>query len=272
MENRGRCALATTLLWIAAGAAGADCEPWRGEPAPLPTVADPDPLRARWAVLRSAELAQRARLAEVPEPFEAQRLWSRILCLDPGSALAREGRQLMAPVRAHQPRVELAPGRPPGAPEIRGAAWDSLDLPVAFSAPPPPAPRPAPARGRPPPAPAPEASAPAPRRPLEEALRSIQRAEEALRAARFQEALRAAAQARAALGELPGGADLAAPRARLEVAAATAQIGLDDEAAAHESLLRAVEADPGLRLDPERTSPKVLRALELARAARRARR
>jgi hypothetical protein len=140
---------------------------------------------------------------------------------------------------------------------------------VAAPAPPPRASAPG-ARSQP--APAAETAAPLRRQKLEEAERSLRLGEAALGAARFQEALRAATLARDALAELPDGADLAAPRARLEVLAATAQIGLGDEAGAQESLLRAVEAEPGLRLDPARTSPKVLRALELARAARRARR
>jgi hypothetical protein len=224
---------------------------------------------ARWAALRSAELAERAHRSEGPDPLEAHRLWSRVLCLDPGSALAQEGLRRTAPVRSHQLRAELVIGRRELPAEASPGAWESLDQPIAFPAP---APRTAaPSRARRQPTPAPESPAPGQRRPLEEAERWIRQAEAALRAARFEDALHAAAQARGALGEHPGGAQLAGPRVRLEVAAATAQIGLGEDAAAQESLRRAVEAQPGLRLDPATTSPKVLRALDLARAARRGR-
>ena len=61
--------------------------------------------------------------------------------------------------------------------------------------------------------------------------------------------------------------DERALRARLEVLAAIAQVALGDDAAARRSFGRALEAQPGLELDPGRTSPKVMRALEGARAA-----
>jgi hypothetical protein len=56
-------------------------------------------------------------------------------------------------------------------------------------------------------------------------------------------------------------------RARLEVLAAVAQVAHGDDEAARQSFGRALEAQPGLELDPGRTSPKVMRALEGARAA-----
>lgn len=63
------------------------------------------------------------------------------------------------------------------------------------------------------------------------------------------------------------GAELRQRRVRLELLSATAQLALGDERAARESLIRAIESQPDLVLDPEKTPPKVMRALELARRA-----
>lgn len=73
--------------------AGADpaCAPWAGEFDPLPTVTDPDPLRARWARLRVDQLGQLATRAESRDPADATRLWERVQCLEPESAAALAG-------------------------------------------------------------------------------------------------------------------------------------------------------------------------------------
>jgi hypothetical protein len=83
--------LAVVLLSGAGRAADEDCVPWPGEFSPLPTVHDPDPFAARWAQLRGQALAQRARDLEDADRVEANRLWRRVLCLDPESDSARAG-------------------------------------------------------------------------------------------------------------------------------------------------------------------------------------
>ncbi|RIK91372.1 MAG: hypothetical protein DCC71_25100, partial [Proteobacteria bacterium] len=84
------------------------CAPWPGEFDPLPTVSDADPLRARWARLRAEQLAARAEELEPQDPVEANRLWQRVLCLDPGSASAHTGIERSRPavvLRARPPRA-----------------------------------------------------------------------------------------------------------------------------------------------------------------------
>jgi hypothetical protein len=63
------------------------------------------------------------------------------------------------------------------------------------------------------------------------------------------------------------GEDLRQRWVRLEVLSATAQLALGDERAARASLARAIEAQPDLVLDPMKTPPKVMRALELTRVS-----
>lgn len=87
-----------------------------------------------------------------------------------------------------------------------------------------------------------------------------------MKGARFEAALHSAAEARSALEGVSATDGVKGLRVRVEVLAATAQVALGDDAAARASFARALAANPALRLDPMRTSPKVIRALEDARA------
>jgi hypothetical protein len=91
--------------------------------------------------------------------------------------------------------------------------------------------------------------------------------EQRLRQAHFGAALEAAVRARRRLDRMRDGEDLRQRWVRLEVLSATAQLALGDERAARASLARAIEAQPDLVLDPMKTPPKVMRALELTRVS-----
>ena len=232
--------------WLLAGSAAAQapCAPWPEEPKPLPTVLDNDPTRARWATLRIRELSAAA-LAFAPEdPARARSIWAHAACLSPGDAdLARRSREALPAVTVHRPELlrgeVLLAGNDP---------WRSLAAPIAVSGPQPPA-RPA------------RAPAPAPSPASADALVAETAAN--VRAARFDAALTSAERARHELTGLQR--EQRAPRtAQLEVLAATAELALGRDGPAHESLRRALDADPSLKLDPE-TSPKVRRALEAVR-------
>ncbi|HVP31780.1 MAG TPA: LysM domain-containing protein [Myxococcota bacterium] len=91
-------------------------------------------------------------------------------------------------------------------------------------------------------------------------------ADQSLRDARFEETLADTGKARTLLtplGSDPGTSDR---RAHLEVVAATAEVALGREDEARASFERALAADPGLALQPEHMSPKVLRLFDETRA------
>jgi hypothetical protein len=194
----GRAALCAALLVIAGTPAargeGGSCEPWPGEPVPLPTVAARDPALARWAELRVVELVARAQLAESGDVLESHRLWRRVLCLDPTSHPAWRGLDRTRPVRVYRPELRWgeAPQRSAG-----GDPWDGLAAPVLVARTPPP-PRPvapeAEPRRRPP------RPAPAPTPAVDEAALARQRAAEqqALARQRAAEEQQALARKRAA--------------------------------------------------------------------------
>src|SRR5262249_15516003 len=96
---------------------------------------------------------------------------------------------------------------------------------------------------------------------------SLDRADELLRAARFQDALTELERARGRVAALEssGSPAASAKRARLEVMAGTAWVALGADVAAEESFTRALRADAGLTLDPAQTSPKVIRSFEQSR-------
>lgn len=242
----GAAAVGLGLMAMTAGpATGAQpelCLSWPGEPLPLPQVNDADPARARWAELRAVELAREAVLAEESAAVASQRRWTRVLCLDPGYPGARQGLERTHSVRVHRP--ELRWGTPPRRPA--GARLATLSDPVRV--------RRAPS--------APEAEPPS----LVRARELITAAEKSLAGARFSEALGRALTAREELDAGPANATARALKLRVEVIAATAQVALGDEAGARESFVRALTLDPALALDPAATSPKVLAALEAARA------
>jgi hypothetical protein len=226
------------LAAVLAGPSSAEdaCAPWPGEFSPLPRTDDADPLRARWARLRADQLAALALEQEQDDRVEANRLWQRVLCLDPGSGAAQAGRE-----RTH-PQVVVQPAPHPAAESERAT--------------------PTPPRAK---------RAPAPGKPsLDVAAldRSLARAEQRIRAARFEEALGDLRAVRRRLAAGGNARELRARQVRLEVLTATAQVAYGDETAARASLERALRADPRLELDPRSTPPKLRRALEQARGPR----
>lgn len=250
-----RRALPSLLCVVLAGAAAAEeCAPWAGEPDPLPSRGAEDPLLERWATLRAGELAERARAAEGREALAAYVLWRRVRCLDPANEEAARASERMRPLRLHRP--EIAPAWRVREAPVAGP-WEGLDAPIA--------PRPAHALR----------DARAPARLVQERQRELARvetllgeADEHLRTARFERVLAVAGRARDRLDALGTGGDLRDPRLRLEVLAATASVALGQEDAARAALGRALAIDPRFELDATTTSPKVLRALDAARAER----
>jgi len=242
--------LALAILW--SGPATADeCAPWPGEPDPLPTLDDPDRLRARWAALRAFELAERAKSQEEAATIEAYLLWQRVLCLQPGSLEARLGAARSRPIRIYRPEVVLhdAGGEQELLPD--DDPWVILAEPISVA--------------RLEVAPSPADRAAARRRLLAAVGAELDDGELRLWQARFEAALEAAVRARQRLDRMRTGEDLRRPRVRLELLSATAQLALGDERSARESLTRAIESQPDLVLDPKQTSPKLMRALEAAR-------
>jgi hypothetical protein len=242
-------------LAASAGAASDLCAPWGGEIEPLPSVSDPDPLRAAWARLRAEQLAEAARDLEPRSRALAHRVWRHASCLDPERldlvhALART-----PPVRWFRPPIlgveEIDVGEGRGLPDpVSESSWD-LGEPIRVFA----ARISAPVEGS-------EAVPESPAAPLHDAREQIAAAEEAVQAARFELALERVERGRRFL-ETQG---LSAERAHLEVLAATAEIALGREEAARESLGRALRAQPELSLDPALHSPKLVRLFEEVRS------
>jgi len=233
------------------------CEAWPGEVSPLPVVSDSDRVNARWAKLRAAELAKLAAPLETIATVDAQRLWRHVLCLDPESAEAKGGVQRTLPSRVH--RLAVLPGSPmvtAPAPDL-ASALATLGRPLRLAAP-----RAAPAVAAEPPAQAPRLTAES----FRAADHELAQAETLNRQARFEEALASADRARTAL-PIGWSADVQQRRARIEAAAATAQVALGREQEARRSFGQALQADPAFRLDARSTSPKVMRAFDAARSA-----
>jgi hypothetical protein len=99
---------------------------------------------------------------------------------------------------------------------------------------------------------------------LEEVDALLGQADGLLRAARFEEALGRLDEARRKLTRARGDA-ATSRRARLEGLAGTANVALGRDAEARQRFDSALRADPGFRLDPSTTSPKVMRAFDAAR-------
>jgi hypothetical protein len=216
----------------------AACSPWPGEIDPLPTAEHPDPFLAGWAARRAEELAVLAEGVQEQSRTLAMPIWLHAACLDPRRGEFVEAARIARPIRVHRPPVLTVAYR--GAIRPTRILGDPLRVhrPV-----------------------------------LEEALRdpvpptarsSIREAEQAIGEARFSNALEWAEQARA---ELDGVPEAAPELAQLEVLAATAALGLGQETEAQRSLAAALEADPDLRLDPKRVSPKIVALLEELRAS-----
>ena len=96
----------------------------------------------------------------------------------------------------------------------------------------------------------------------------LERVESTLVRARFEATISGADALRPRLAALIPQVALAEPTKRLEVAAGTALLAIGETDRARDAMSRALAADPTLTLDPATTSPKVLRILEEARAAR----
>jgi hypothetical protein len=100
-----------------------------------------------------------------------------------------------------------------------------------------------------------------------EEMEPIAAAEEALQGARFELALEWVERGRGLLERQEPAGQRPRRRAQLEVLGATAEIALGREEAARASLRRALRAQPELRLDPARHSPKLIRLFEEVRGA-----
>jgi hypothetical protein len=226
----------------ASSARAANCDPWPGEPRPLPALNDPDPVRAEWASLRVKELAQWAKRTESDDPLRARQMWRRLLCLDPANDEAVQGVLRAKTVRVHRPALV---DRPPP----RGSdAWTSLDAPLGLTT---------------------DVASTEREEHSQSEFRELRSAVGALeaqvRAAQFERALAAAPALRSRLARAPAGGTRTSLIAQAEVLVATAEIALGRSDAADASLKRALAADPQLSLDPSTTAPKVLRALDAAR-------
>ena len=143
---RGAAWLFGAALVTAGGATGSaadPCRPWPGEPTPLATVQDADPVRARWAALRVREITALARRAEARGRGLAHPLWTHAACLDPTRDELTAAATRTQPVRLHRP--ELLDVRPPPEPP-RADAVDEAVARLAYPvitrgmAPPPPEP------------------------------------------------------------------------------------------------------------------------------------
>ncbi len=228
----------------AAPAHAANCDPWPGEPQPLPALGDPDPVRAEWASLRVKELAQWAKRAEADDPLRARQRWRRLLCLDPANDEALTGVMRAKAVRVHRPALV---GGPLAAARARDA-WESLGAPIGVGSDPTTASREARSQGE-----------------FRELRSAVGALEEQVRTAQFERAIAAAPALRSQLERAPRGGTRTSLIAQAEVLVATAELALGRSDAADASLRRALTADPALALDPATTPPKVLRALAAAR-------
>ena len=234
-------ALITLTAW---SVAAATCTAWPGEPNPLPTLEDPDPLRAEWANLRTQELAQVARTFEEHDPLRAQQLWRRLLCMDPANDQALAGVLRSNAVQVHRPPLLDAPF---DEARVRDP-WESLDAPLGMHG------------GN--------ARQQAILAELRKLRGSVAALEKQVRAARFNEALELVPPLRTQLAKAPAGGTRTNLIAQTEVLAATAELALGRATGAEASLHRALDANPRLQLDPSTTPRKVLRAMDIVRESR----
>jgi hypothetical protein len=228
-------------LALAAGARGANCDPWPGEPDPLPSTGDPDPVRAEWAQLRSKELTQAARRFETEDPVRARQMWRRLLCMNPSNDEALAGVMRARAVRVYRPPLVDEPFAAGG-----NDAWEGLNAPIGLRTETPPR----------------EIAKQSEFRDLRGAVGAL---EEQVRTAQFERAIASAPGLRSRLSRAPAGGTRASLIAQTEVLTATAQLALGRGEDADASLRRALAADPALALDPTSTPPKVVRALDAVR-------
>jgi hypothetical protein len=234
------------------------CASWAGEIEPLPSVSDPDPLRAAWAEIRADQLAEAAWKLEPHSRVLANQVWRHASCLDPDRLDFVHALSRTAPVRWARPPIlgadviEVEEGEELPEP-VSEWSWD-LGEPIRVVV----------AR-----TPTPEEGSGGVResfRPsLLEAMEPIAAAEKALQEARFELALEWVERGRRLLETHDPARERPDRRAQLEVLAATAEIALGREDAARESLERALRAQSELSLDPARYSPKLVRLFEEVR-------
>ena len=237
-------ALAAALAVCATNAEAGSCDPWPGEPKPLPALGDSDPVRAEWAALRVKELTQWAKRAEKDDPLRARQMWRRLLCIDPANGEALAGVLRARPVTIHRPNltdqpVSVASARDP---------WAALDAPIGRSA-----------------EASSEASESRTRSEFRELRAAVSALDEKVRMAQFEQALASTPALRARLSRAPAGGTRTSLIAQTEVLAVTAELALGRTDAADQSFKRALAVDPALALDPATTAPKVRRALAAAR-------
>jgi hypothetical protein len=246
------------------------CAPWPGEFSPLPSVHDSDPLRARWAELRLAQLAERATSVESQDRLEAYRLWQRALCFDAWSETARDGAARTRPRAVVSRTADLAhdlrdpvPVAAAPAPPVAAAPTPPVAAPTS------PAAREAtPQRVEKPAGGAERREAKAePRRDWSAIDASLARAEALIRAARFDDALGLLHKASAKLGGESDPLPVRERRSRIEVLTATVLVAFGREGAARARLERALAAKPDLELDPTSTPPKLRRVFGAVQAA-----
>ena len=186
---------------VAVMANAANCDAWPGEPQPLPTLADPDPLRAQWASLRTNELARVALRFEADDPLRARQMWRRLLCMDPANDEALAGVMRSRAVRVHRPELVDAPFTAARLSD----AWEALAAPLGLR------------KG--PTVDAYEQAILSEFRALRTAVGTL---EAQVRAAEFEEALANAPDLRTRLAQAPAGGTRASLLAQTEVLAATA--------------------------------------------------
>jgi hypothetical protein len=280
----------------AAAAADVACQPWAGEPDPLPSVASDSPRLAEWARLRARELEDEARFLETSSYADARIMWEHVLCLDPESSAARAGLDRTGPLQAAAPpppvpavppaqvlegdlpapapaEERAADAEPAAAPEEASPAVEPApdepaaaepEAPPAVSAPPPDA-APADATGS---SDRDETAAPEPASETSELGGidgELDDIEALVRQAHFRAAISVAASTHELLAAGEPDDALRARRARLGVLMATAQIALGRQSDARVSMVEAIRSQPDLQLDPASVSPKVIRLLEEVR-------
>jgi hypothetical protein len=109
------------------------CAPWGGELDPLPTIADADPVLARWARLRTQDLAREAELLESVDVARAHAVWRHAACLSSADPEVVRGIARTVPVRVYRPVVEQVRARSAPVPLTLKGALARLADPVQFA-------------------------------------------------------------------------------------------------------------------------------------------